>query len=95
MPICEVGRRFDIRKFKYAIALIGIKNGVNLIFTTPDNTVSNSVCVYLNGQRLTVNEDYSLDDAGGGTLYSNRVTFVDPEYAPQREDILVADYVVF
>jgi hypothetical protein len=94
MPICEVGGRFDVNRFRYGIDLEGVRDGVNVVFTIPNNCVPHTIAVYLNGQRQDRDVDYITFDVGGGSFYHNRVQFLDPEYTAQAGDLLTADYVV-
>ena len=95
MPILEIGRRFNVNKMKYGIGLLGVKDGVNVVFDTPDHFIPHTICLFLNGQRLTQNEDYVGSYSGGGTTYYDRITILSAEYAPQPGDLLVADYMVY
>lgn len=59
----------------------GSKNGVNTVFTTAAPFISGTLRVYLNGQRLTETEDYTV-----GTSSITMLT------APLATDILLVDY---
>lgn len=73
----------------------GLKNGVNLVFTTAYAFEVNSLRVYLNGQRLRAGagNDFSVSESGGlGTGYDT-LTFASPELAPLPGESVLADYV--
>lgn len=85
-----------LRRFRWGIDLLGIKNRINTTFTTPeiftqkDNVV---ICVYWNGQRLRLGSanDYTVAESGGvGTGFDTIIMAV----APRTIDTLTADYVV-
>lgn len=64
--------------------LTGEQNGENTIFTTPEAFVSGSTRLYLNGQKLTIDNDYAENPNLEG------VTFV---YAPDISDVLSIEYI--
>jgi hypothetical protein len=77
----------------FNVALLGVKNGVNLVFTTPDDFVhvvsGETIRVFYNGQRLLESEDYVISESGGmGSGYDTVTMFV----APRIDDKLTADY---
>jgi len=77
----------------YNVSLLGVKNGVNLVFTTPDDFVNvasgETIQVYYNGQRLLESEDYMISESGGmGSGYDTVTMLV----APKIDDKLTADY---
>jgi len=78
------------------ISLLGIKDGVNVMFTTPEPFVQNpnlNIKVYLNGQRLWngAGNDYTVSESGGpGTGYDTVVLAVPPK----GFENLIADYRV-
>ena len=61
----------------------GTLNGSNVTFTLANSPITNSLALYLNGQRLTYTDDY--------TLSANTITFVVP---PVSTDIIRADYLI-
>ena len=79
------------------IDLIGIKDGVNRIFMTPDFFINGlfdsnefSVEIRHNGQTLVEDINYILSESGGvGTGYDT----ITLNFAPIDGDTLVADYV--
>ena len=77
---------------RVGITLLGVINGVNLVYTTPEvfvNTGGDTIGVFWNGQRLVETEDYALSESGGiGTGYDT-VTMLA---APKVGDKLKADY---
>jgi hypothetical protein len=77
------------------IALIGLINGSNQVFTTPTYFLhevgGRSIQVYYNGQRLYDPDDYVCSESGGvGTGYDT-VTLQGPK-PPRHDDRLWADY---
>jgi hypothetical protein len=78
-------------KFKFGIQLLGTKDGVNLVFTTPETFIPNTECVYWNGTRLAKGEDpdYTIEESGGlGSGYDTIVLSI----APILGEALEADY---
>jgi hypothetical protein len=80
---------------RWNIALGGPKNGVNLVFTTPEKfrQVGNLVIrVYLNGQRLSLGaaNDYTVSESGGPGAGFDTVTLAIPLIPV---DALTADYI--
>jgi hypothetical protein len=82
-------------RFRWNIDLLGVKNGVNNVFTTPEDfeQVGNLVIsIYWNGRRLKLNGDYTVAESGGvGTGY-DQVTFLFSK-SPVSSSILTADYI--
>jgi len=79
------------------VALIGLIDGANQVFTTPDFFVhesgGRSIQVYYNGQRLFDPDDYVPSESGGpGTGYDT-VTLQGPK-PPKNLDRIWADYVI-
>lgn len=70
-----------IPNFVDEISLIGVVNNANKIFTLPQIPITGSLKIYLNGQRLKNNYDY--------TYVGNTITFVNAIYL---EDVVFADY---
>lgn len=81
-------------KTREGISLLGIKDGVNVTFMTPEPFVQNSnlnIKVYLNGQRLWggAGNDYTVSESGGpGTGYDTVILAVPPK----NFENLIADY---
>lgn len=74
----------------YNIYLIGDRDGVNKVFTTPQKFINGTEAVYRNGLRSS-SEDYITAESGGfGTGYDT-VIFVD---APVSIETLLIDYSV-
>ena len=69
----------------YNESLAGTKNGVNLVFTTAFNYITNSTRIELNGQRLVLGADYTE----GGTNVINMVAGAEP----YSTDSLIIDYL--
>jgi len=83
-------------KTREGILLLGLYDGVNVTFATPEPFVQDSnlnIKVYLNGQRLRFgpSNDYVVAESGGpGTGYDTVVVAVPPK----SFEHLVADYRV-
>lgn len=82
-------------KFRYEVLLTGAVNGSNTTFTTPDffrqNPPNFSIAVYYNGQRILLNDDFTVQESGGiGTGYDT----VNTLFTPKSGDKIWADYVV-
>lgn len=77
----------------YNRALIGIKDGVNTIFLTPDNFIADTECIYKGGMRLFrgIDSDYVIAEGGGVGSGYNTVIFSEP---PIEEDALLCDYSI-
>jgi hypothetical protein len=89
-------RDFSALKTREGVPLLGIKNGVNVTFTTPEPFVQSpnlNIKVYLNGQRLWngSGNDYVVAESGGpGTGYDTVVLAVPPK----GFENLIADFRV-
>lgn len=86
-------RRADIRT---AIDLIGTKNQINHVFTTPEKFVhlsgnSIKIKIYRNGQRQFLHGDYEVSESGGSGTGFDTITFYKP---PRFFESLVCDYIV-
>ncbi len=84
-------------RFRFAQNLVGVRDGVNVVFTTPShehylhNLPFFSIAVYLNGMRLALLDDYIVQESGGpGTGFDTVVL----NEAPFSNDHLFADYVI-
>lgn len=84
-------------RFRWNKDLVGVKDGVNKVFTVPDPFFVQSgeivIRVDMNGQRLRLGaaNDYTVSESGGvGTGYDT-VTFV---VAPKAYENPTADYLV-
>ena len=78
---------------RFEQALVGTKNGVNLVFTTPEDFIDATLCVYYNGIRLKrgVGNDYLTSESGGlGTGYDT----ITLAYAPLGGENLFTDYLI-
>lgn len=80
--------------FRWGVELNGLKNDINLTFTTSEYFVESSICVYRSGQRLNVgaDRDYTVSESGGVGTGFNTVIFASP--APKEYENLLVDYVV-
>jgi hypothetical protein len=67
--------------FADEVSLTGVVNNINKIFTLPQVPITGSLKIYLNGQRLKNNYDY--------TYIGNTITFVDALFIG---DVTFADY---
>ena len=84
-----------ISRLKVEIPLLGTKNSLNLIFTTPDKFLPTKIALYFNGVRMKqgAGEDYVVSESGGpGTGYDT-ITLLDAALAPKSTEQLFADYV--
>jgi hypothetical protein len=86
-----------IGRYRTGQNLSGVKDGVNLTFTTPgqEKYVHNlpflTIAVYLNGMRLALLDDYIVVESyGPGTGYDTIIL----NEAPYSDDHLFADYVI-
>ena len=80
--------------FRYEVLLQGIVNGANTSFTTPESfrqaPPNFSIAVYYNGQRIFLDDDFTVQESGGvGTGYDT----VETLFTPKAGDKLWADYV--
>ena len=88
-------RALPLAKVRTGIVLGGVKDGVNLVFTTPGKfrrIGGATIAVYWNGLRLREGptEDYSVSESGGpGTGYDTVTLAV----ALLVDDNLIADYI--
>lgn len=84
--------------FKQGIMLLGVKDNVNRVFTTPDKFINGSfgnndfrILIKHNGRDLVEGIDYFVAESGGpGTGYDTIVLC----FSPKPRSVLVADYVV-
>ena len=80
--------------FRWAVALLGAKNGSNRVFRTPEYYLFGGqyrICVFLNGQRLAGDGgDFTESESGGFGSGFDTLTL---EVAPQADDVLMADYI--
>jgi hypothetical protein len=87
----------SLEAFRWNQELIGLKNGSNLIFTTPEKFVQDStvvVQVYRNGKgplNLGASNDYTVSESGGVGTGFDTITFNGP--APLSNEYLSADYI--
>lgn len=49
--------------FEWEVPLLGTKDGVNTIFTSPFKFLSTHIAVYINGQRVTRNVDFTIAES--------------------------------
>jgi hypothetical protein len=83
------------------IPLLGLKNGSNYVFTTPEKFVHSatlSIAVFWNGRRLRIDRDYDLSESGGvGTGYdtiSLTPWSLGKSFLPRSGDELISDYYI-
>jgi hypothetical protein len=86
-----------ISRYRAAQGLVGLKDGVNVVFTTPglEKYVHNlpflDISVYYNGQRLALLDDYMVVESGGpGSGFDTIIMNIPPLF----NDHLFADYVL-
>jgi hypothetical protein len=84
-------------EFKQQVSLIGVQDGVNREFTTPEKFVNGSlgnnefrILIRHNGRVLVEEDDYSLSESGGAGTGFDTITLT---FSPKISDVLVADYV--
>jgi hypothetical protein len=84
----------DSEILREGVPLLGVYDGVNVLFTTPEvfvQSVNRNIKVYLNGVRLFYGSgnDYVVQESGGpGTGFDTVVLVV----APKATENLLADY---
>lgn len=84
-----------LTRFRWDVALLGVKNGVNSIFTTPEKFIQSGnfkVLVYWNGRRLRETNDYTVSESGGVGTGFDTVTFLFAK-PPVSSSVLTADYI--
>lgn len=85
-------------RFRVGQLLVGDKNGVNVVFTTPGleafdhNLPFLDISVYYNGARLKLLDDYTVAESGGVGTGFDTVLLSIP--APEDDDHLLADYIL-
>jgi len=87
----------QLANLKFNVPLLGIKNGANLTFFTPDLYIMTgylAIRVYRNGQRLNLGSlaDFTVGESGGPGTGFDTVTLIGP--APLATETLTADYVM-
>ncbi|HET6495520.1 MAG TPA: hypothetical protein VFH61_09180 [Thermoleophilia bacterium] len=93
MASVTIGAPSVLTKFRFQIDLVGTKNGVNAVFTTPEDFTIDTEQVYYNGIRLKrgVGCDYLTSESGGlGTGYDT----ITLAYAPLGGENLFTDYLI-
>lgn len=76
------------------VALLGLKNGVNQVFTTPDPFIPYGnlpIEIVRNGQDLIIDDDFTVSESSGPGTGFNTVTFI--YWKPYSVDKLLATYV--
>lgn len=86
-----LGQRFNVE-------LLGVKNDVNLTFTTPDKFLHGTyygaepqIQLMHNGRRLIEGDDFTVSESGGVGTGFDTITMVS--FAPSSRSRLIADYV--
>ena len=86
-----------VSRYRVAQSLVGPKNGINVIFTTPGlekfthNLPFLDINVYYNGVRQTLLDDYLVAESGGpGTGFDTVIMSIPP----LSNDHLTADYIL-
>lgn len=92
MPVARLLVRGDDTKFQ--VDLLGPKNDLNLIFSTPDFFLETTFRLYRNGVRQESGAgcDYVVSESGGAGTGFDTVTFFDRP--PIVDENLFADYRV-
>lgn len=75
----------------FGIEPTGLVNGSNTIFTTPEPFDETSIRVYRNGQRQTLNGDYTVSESGGVGTGFDTITFAIA-CTPKTGSIIRVDY---
>lgn len=81
-------------KFRNGVLLSGAIDGVNQTFTSPEkfrhSPPNYNIAVYYNGQRIFLDDDYTVSESGGsGTGYDTVSTL----FSPKVGDKIWADYI--
>ena len=84
-------------RWRWNIPLLGVKNGSNNIFTTPEDFVESGevkIRVYYNGVRLYqgVSNDFVTSESGGAGTGFDTITLNG--FFPLSKEQLTADYLV-
>lgn len=84
-----------LRRFRWNIDLLGIKDGINTRFSTPETFIQEQnvvIRVYLNGQRLRegIGNDYRIEENGSPGPGFNTILL---DVAPLPDETLTADYI--
>jgi len=95
----QVAQQLFIAVSRYRVGqnLVGVKDGVNVIFATPGlekfahNLPFLDLNVYYNGIRLKLLLDYMVAESGGSGSGFDTVLLT---FAPEVNDQLLADYVL-
>ncbi|MFA5387356.1 MAG: hypothetical protein WC322_03080 [Candidatus Paceibacterota bacterium] len=83
-------------RFRTGAALVGVKDGVNRVFTTPgrekftQNLPFVTISLYFNGIRQILLEDYILVESSGPDTGYDTVIFERP---PRANDTIISDYI--
>lgn len=84
--------------FIQGVELIGVKNGTNRVFTTPDDFINGSfggndfrVLLRHNGRVLVPDLDFVVSESGGVGTGFDTITLLT--FAPNKKSELYADYV--
>lgn len=82
-------------RMRFGIQLIGVKNGVNTVFTTPEFFTSSSLQLHFNQLRYEQGSSnaFLVSESGGpGTGYDT-VTLLFTKRLPKADDDLFVDYI--
>ena len=83
-----------ISRFKFQVEPTGAKNGTNVIFTTPEFFLEETLRLYFNGMRMMrgASCDFVVSESGGlGTGFDTVTVALD--LAPESDDNLFVDYI--
>lgn len=82
--------------WKQDISLVGVVNGINVVFTIPSGTwIQDStykIIVYKNGVKQVLGDDYMISSPGA---YNTIIFTVPPANSPSPADVMTADYYVY
>ena len=83
-----------LSRFKYEVEPSGTKNGTNVVFTTPDNFLEDTIRLYVRGQRWQRGAgcDYVVSESGGAGTGFDTITLL--RTGPRSDDAFFVDYTV-
>jgi len=94
MAVVARRRTLAASQIREQVLLLGVKNGINTVFSTPEpylNTPSIVIRVYFNGvrQRSGTGNDFLVSESGGPGTGFDTITM---STMPRAVDQLTADY---
>ena len=81
-----------LAQHEFGIEPTGLVDGINAEFTTPEFFDPSTIRVYRNGQRETLDEDFTVSESGGVGTGFDTVTF-DSACVPKTGSIVRVDYI--